>query len=72
MVLDQWYVPVPVTRCTLVENRYTYAPPLGKTSSTSGLLFSSPCLRGDLCANPVLDGVGMAGFQSRANVFLLA
>ena len=40
--------------------------------STAGLLFTlSVSLWNDL-ANPVFDGVGLAGFKSRANAFLWA
>ena len=66
------YVPVRVTRGALVAHRYTYAPPRCITSQyhrTFGPL--SVSLWNDL-ANPVFDGVGLAGFKSRANAFLLA
>ena len=39
--------------------------------STAGLLFPSVSLWNGL-DDPVFDGVGLAGFKSRANAFLLA
>ena len=40
--------------------------------STAGLLFPCQCPSGAiLIANPVFDGVGLAGFKSRAYAFLL-
>ena len=39
--------------------------------STTGLLFLSFSLWNDL-ANPIFDGVGLAGFKGRANAFLWA
>ena len=66
------YVPVRVTRGSLVAHRYTYAPPRCRTSQYSRTFFPlSVSLWNDL-ANPVFDGVGLAGFKSRANAFLLA
>ena len=66
------YVPVRVTRDTLVAHRYTYAPPRCRTSQYRMTFIPlSVSLWNDL-ANPVFDGVGLAGFKSRANVFLLA
>ena len=68
------YLPVRVTRGALVAQRYTYhAPPRCRTSQyrrTSVPL--SVSLWNDLADPPVFDGVGLAGFKSRANVFLLA
>ena len=66
------YVPVQVTRGALIAHRYTCAPPRCRTlqySRTS--LPVSVSLWNDL-ANPVFDGVGLAGFKSRVNVSLLA
>ena len=66
------YVPVRVTRGALVAHRYTYSPPRCRTSQyrrTFVPLLVSPW--NDL-ADSVFDGVGLAGFKSRANVFLLA
>ena len=65
-------VPVRVRRGALVAHRYTNAPPRCRTLqySRTFILFSV-FLWNDL-ANPVFDGVGLAGFKSRANAFLLA
>ena len=61
------YVTVRVTRGALVAHRYTYAS-LGCRTSQYRRTF---VLRNDL-SDPVFDGVGLAGFKSRANAFLLA
>ena len=62
------YVLVRVTRGALVAHRYTYAPPRCRTSQYNRTFIPlSVSLWNDL-ANPVFDGVGLAGF----NVFLLA
>ena len=66
------YVPVRVTRGALVTHRYTYAPPRCRTSQFSRTFIPlSVSLWNDL-ANPEFDGVGLAGFKSRVNAFLLA
>ena len=66
------YVPVRVTRGALVAHLYTYAPPRCRTSQYRWTFVPlSVCLWNDL-ADPVFDGVGVAGFKSRANAFLLA
>ena len=58
------YVPVRVTRSALVVHRYTYAPPRRRTSQHSRTFIPlSVSLWNDL-ANPVFDGVGLAGFKS--------
>ena len=65
------YVPVRVTRGALVEHRYTYAPPRCRTSQYNKTFIPlSVSLWNDL-ADPVFDGVGLAGFKSRADAFLL-
>ena len=63
------YVPVRVTRGAVVAHRYTYAPPRMQYRRTFVPL--SVFLWNDL-ADPIFDGVGLAGFKSRANAFLLA
>ena len=65
------YVPVWVTRGALVAHRYTYVPPRSRTSQYRRTFVLSVSLWNDL-ADPVFDGVGLAGFKSRANAFLLA
>ena len=66
------YKPVQDTRGAMVAHRYTYAPPSCRTSQyrrTFSLLLVS--LWNDL-VDPVFDGVGLAGFKSRANVFFIS
>ena len=66
------YVPARVTRGALVAHRYNYAPPRCRTLQYSRTIIPfSVSLWNDL-ANPVFDGVGPAGFKSRANASLLA
>ena len=66
------YVPARVTRGALVARRYTYAPPRCRTLQYSRIFIPfSVSLWNDL-ANSVFDGVGLAGFKSRANASLLA
>ena len=66
------YVPVRVTRGTLIAHRYTYAPPSCRTSQYRRTFISlSVSLWNDL-VDPVFDGVGLAGFKRRSNAFLLA
>ena len=66
------YVPVRVTCGALVTHQYTYAPTRCTASQFSKIFIPpSVSLWNDL-ANPVFDGVGLAGFKSRANAFLLA
>ena len=66
------YVLTRVTRGSLVAQRYTYAPPRCRTLQYSRTFIPfSVSLWNDL-ANPVIYGVGLAGFKSRANASLLA
>ena len=66
------YVPVRVTRGAPVAHRYTYAPPRCRTSQYSRTFIPlSVSLWNDL-ANYIFDGVGLDGFKSRDNAFLLA
>ena len=65
-------VPVRVTHGALVAYRYTDAVPRCRTSQCRrNFILLSVSLWNDL-ANPIFDGVGLAGFKSRANAFLLA
>ena len=65
-------VPVRVTCCAVNAHRYTYAPPRCRTSQYSRTFIAwAVSLWNDL-SDPVFDGVGLAGFKSRANAFLLA
>ena len=66
------YVPVRVTRGTVIAHRYTYAPPRCRTSQYRRTFIPwSVSLWNDLI-DPVFNGVGLAGFKSRTNAFLLA
>ena len=66
------YMPVRVTRGALVAHRFTYALPRCRTSQYHRtFILLSVSVWNDL-ANPVFDGVGLAGFKSRANASLLA
>ena len=56
----------------LVAHRYTYAPPRCRTMQYSRTFIPfSVSLWNDL-VDPVFDGVGLAGFKSRASASLLA
>ena len=66
------YVPVWATRGALVGHRYTYAPPRCRTSQYRRTFISLLVSLWNDLADPVFDGVGLAGFKSMANVFLLA
>ena len=67
------YVPVLVTRgAHMVSHRYTYAPPLCRTSQYQMIFISLSMSLWNALADTLFDGVGLAGFKSRANVFLLA
>ena len=70
--LPEPYVAARVTRGATVEHRYTYAPPCYRTLQHSRIFIPfSVSLWNDL-SNSVFDGVGLAGFKSRANASLLA
>ena len=65
-------VPLRVTRGAVIAHRFTHAPPRCRTSQyRRTFIFWSVSLWNDLC-DPVFDDVGLAGFKSRANAFLLA
>ena len=66
------YVPVRVIRSALVAHRYTYAQPGCSTLHYSRtFILLSVSLLNDR-ADPVFDGVGLAGLKIRANRFLSA
>ena len=65
-------VPACVTSGALAAHRYTYALARCRTLQSSMIFIPfSMSLCNDL-ANPVFDGVGLAGFKSRAIASLLA
>ena len=64
------YVPVRVTRGALIAHPYTYAPLQCRTSQYSRTFIpTSVSLWNDL-ANPVIHGMGPAGFKSNSYAFL--
>ena len=66
------YVQLRVTRGALVAHRHSFVPLRCRTSQYRRTFVPfSLSLRNDLC-DPVFDGVGLVGFKSRANAFLLA
>ena len=66
------YVPERVTHGALVAHRHSFAPPRCRTSQyRRSFMPLSVFLLNDL-SESVFDGVGLAGFKSRANAFLLA
>ena len=70
--LPSQYVPMRVTRGALVAHRHSFVPPHCRTSQYRRTFVPlSASLWNDL-SNPVFDGVGLEGFKSRANAFLLA
>ena len=66
------YVPVRVTRGALIAHRYTYAPPRCRTSQYRRTFILLSVSHWNDLVDPVFDGVGLAGFKSRSNAFLLA
>ena len=66
------YVPARVTHGALVAHSHLFMPPRCRTSQyRSSFVPLSVSLWNDL-RDLVFDGVGQAGFKSRANAFLLA
>ena len=70
--LPRPYMPVRVTRGALVAHRYTYAPPRCRTLQYYRTFIPLAVSLWNDFADPVFHGVGLAGFKSRANAFLLA
>ena len=66
------YVPVRVTRGAVIAHRYTYAPPRCRTSQYHRTFIPSSVYLWNDLSDPVFDGVGLAGFKSKVNAFLLA
>ena len=65
------HVPMRVTRGVLVANWYAYTPPRCRTSQHSWTFILLSVSLWNHLSNPVFDGVGLAGFKSRVNAFLL-
>ena len=70
--LPEPYVTVRVTRGSVISHRYTYAPPRCRTSQYRMTFISLSVSLWNNLVDSVFDGVGLAGFKSRANVVLLA
>ena len=66
------YVPVRVTRGALVAHRYTHASPRCRTLQYYRTFIPLTVSLWNDLDDPVFDGVGIAGFKSRANALLLA
>ena len=65
------YVLARVTRGALVPDKHSFPPPRCMTSHYRRTFVPlSPSLWNDL-SDPVFHGVGLKGFKSRANAFLL-
>ena len=65
------FMPVWVLRGALLAHRYTYEPPRCRTSQYRRTFVRLSVFLWNYLADPVFDSVGLAGFKSRANVFLL-
>ena len=65
------YVLVRVTRGAVIAHLHTYVPPRCGTSQYRMTFILRPVSLEKL-GDPLFDGVGQAGFKSRANAFLLA
>ena len=65
------YVPVRVTCGALVAHRYTYAPSRCRTSQYRRTFFPLTVSIWNDLADPVFDGVALAGFTYRANCFFI-
>ena len=66
------FLSVRVTRGVVIEQRFTYAPPRCRTWQYRRTFSPLSVSQWNDLSDPVLDGVGLAGFKSRANAFLLA
>ena len=70
--LPEPYVPVRVTCGAVISHRFSYEPPLGRSSRYHmAFIPVSSSLWNDL-GDRIFDGVGLTGFKSRANACLLA
>ena len=66
------YVPARVTLFALVAHRHSFAPPRCRTSQYRRTFVPLSVSFWNNLSDPVFDGVGLAGFTSRANAFLSA
>ena len=60
-----------VTRGALVAHGYTYASPRCRTSQHRRTFVLLSVSHGNDLADPAFDGVGLTGFNSRANPFFI-
>ena len=65
------YVPVLVTRGTLLAHRYTYTPFGSRTSQHRMTFIPYSVSQCNDLGDHVSDGVALAGFKNRANASLL-
>ena len=65
------YAPARVTRGALVAHGHSFAPPHCRTSQYRRTFVPLSVSFWKDLSDPVFDGVGLAGFKSRANAFLL-
>ena len=66
------YVPACVTRGALVAHRHSFAPPRCRTSQYYRSFVPLSVSLWKYLSDLVFYGVGVAGFKSKANAFLLA
>ena len=65
------YVPERFTHGALVAHRHSFAPPSCRTSQYRRTFVPLSVSLWINLSGPVFDGVGLVGFKSRANAFLL-
>ena len=66
------YVPVLVKCGAVIAHLYTYAPPCCRTSQYSRTFIPLSVSLWNNLSDLIFDGMGLAGFKSRSNAFLLA
>ena len=71
-ILPLPYVPERVTRGALVAHRHSFAPPRCRASQYRRSFVPLSVSLWNGLSDPLFDGVGLAGFKSRANAFVLA
>ena len=65
-------VPMGVALGAVIAHRYTYVLPHCKISQYSRIFIPFSVSLWNDFRDPMLDGVGLVGFKSRTNAFLLA
>ena len=70
--LHEPYVLVRITRGAVIAHRYIYAPPPCKALQQSRTFIPLSVSLWNDHGDPVFNGVGLAGFKSRASTFILA